>query len=121
MEVLLASFRNSTGRRVITGHGSDGNPLNIPFLMEPIVRIALGWRVSGAAFEPSTCNVVKVIVVFGHAFHFALDICNIQSPLFTGLPAMMQNLPFAGQPKHTPEIRRYEKLCKSRSRAFSRS
>jgi hypothetical protein len=34
---------------------------------------------------------------------------------------MMQNLPFAGQPKHTPEIRRYGKLCKSRSRAFSRS
>src|ERR1700680_3308693 len=26
--------------------------------------------------------------------HFALDICNMGSPLFTGLSAMMQNLPF---------------------------
>src|ERR1039457_4247162 len=33
------------------------------------------------------------IAVF-HALHFALDICNMPSPLFTGLPAMMQNLPF---------------------------
>jgi hypothetical protein len=27
------------------------------------------------------------------AVHFALDICSMPSPLFTGLPAMMQNLP----------------------------
>src|ERR1019366_10570230 len=33
------------------------------------------------------------IAVF-HALHFALDICNMPSPLFTGLPAMLQNLPF---------------------------
>ena len=40
------------------------------------------------------------IAVF-HALHFALDICNMPSPLFTGLPAMLQNLPFMEQ-----EIRR---------------
>jgi hypothetical protein len=26
--------------------------------------------------------------------HFALDIWNVPSPLFTGLPAVMQNLPY---------------------------
>src|ERR1039457_5915343 len=36
------------------------------------------------------------IAVF-HALHFALDICNMPSPLFTGLPAMLQNLPFVKQ------------------------
>ena len=36
------------------------------------------------------------------AFIFALDICNIQDPVFTGLPAMMQNLPFVKQNKRTP-------------------
>ena len=30
-----------------------------------------------------------------HALHFALDICNMPGPLFTGFPAMMQNLPFS--------------------------
>lgn len=29
-----------------------------------------------------------------HALHFALDNYNIQCPVFTGLPAMMQHLPF---------------------------
>src|ERR1035438_8420466 len=36
------------------------------------------------------------IAVF-HALHFALDICNMPSPLFTGVPAMLQNLPFMEQ------------------------
>ena len=36
------------------------------------------------------------VAVF-HALHFALDICNMANPLFTGLPAMMQNLPLTGQ------------------------
>jgi hypothetical protein len=30
------------------------------------------------------------------------DICNIANPLFTGLPAMMQNLPFAAQNPSRP-------------------
>src|SRR5271167_2089478 len=30
--------------------------------------------------------------------HFAFDICNMESPLFTGLLAMMQNLPFERHP-----------------------
>jgi hypothetical protein len=29
-----------------------------------------------------------------HALHFALDICNMPSLLFMGLPAMMQNSAF---------------------------
>jgi hypothetical protein len=29
--------------------------------------------------------------------HFALDICNIQSPVFAGFSAMLQNLPFMEQ------------------------
>jgi hypothetical protein len=33
------------------------------------------------------------VVLDFHPLHFALDICNMPSPLFTGLPAMMQNLP----------------------------
>jgi len=28
------------------------------------------------------------------AVHFAIDICNMPAPLFTGLPATLQNLPF---------------------------
>jgi hypothetical protein len=66
MEVLLASFRNSTGQRVITCHWSDGNRLNIPLLEEPIVLIAL-VRFHREEIGPSNCNVVKKIVVLGHA------------------------------------------------------
>jgi hypothetical protein len=68
MEVLPASFRASAGKRAITGDWSDGHRrLNIPFLVEPIVLIALGRRVHGEAFGPGKYNVVKEIVVLGHA------------------------------------------------------
>jgi hypothetical protein len=42
------------------------------------------------------------IVVFC-ALHFALDICNVPSLLFTGLSAMMRNLPIVKQQGGNPK------------------
>src|SRR5450631_2729472 len=39
-------------------------------------------------------RLLAPLAVF-HALNFELDICNTPSPLFAGLPAMMQNLPLA--------------------------
>ena len=44
-----------------------------------------------------------------YALHFAINICNIQGPMFTSLPAVLQNLPFL----------RREEVFDSRSSVFA--
>ena len=46
-------------------------------------------------FRPLPCPAVLALhPTADRALRFAVDICNMASPLFTGLPAMLQNPPF---------------------------
>src|ERR1022692_254305 len=112
IEVSLAPFRQFTNERItcVARHWSNRNPPQVSLLHEPIVLISLAWRGRSAAARNR--NVLKDSFIihrtsilmksqrlegqFHHSsyFHFALDICNMPSPLFTGLPTMMQNFPF---------------------------